>query len=973
MPWFKWRGKAKTSPKPSTQETQSHENTLAVLSGVIAVLDTTKDLVPIDIAKGVLSTLSSILTTVKNTMQNKDDFGEVIDRCRKMGSFIERTTCGKSEGDIDPTLVRALSELNSFLGGIENTVKKKEQRKLHYRLISASVDRESIANFKEQLDSFLQMWDLELAVHADMTLSKVDGKIDKVDMKIERILRGTMEMKIDEPDREPPPGRPPMFFGRDDLVRDAVESLNLQHVVLVGPGGIGKSTIAKAILNEDSIIAKFHDRRFFVRFDNIDASQITFDIFIRRIADVLGVKSARLSTIKTHLAASDVLIVLDNAETFQDAVSGAGSIAEAIDDFGALPSVRVVLTTRNRRVSTNLRRTIIEVPALDPGAARETFTQIYGTDGSPATINKLLKDLDFHPLSINLLAHIATENQWTLERLTSEWEKKQTQLLEVGDGKFQSLSITIELSLESSSIKQLRNNARRVLQVLAFLPQGISETNMESLFPTIPNIRSIVDALCRLSLMYRKVEAYTMLSPIRIHISNAHQVRDTLTLDLIHVRHHYHAQLYDGGTWITTEDANVERLIAHDFFEATAEDISFIYQACSRFLRLLMQHKPRPTSLRTAILGKTESTPRLVDQNEFSYWKAWTIYHLGGLAAALSDDREAADLFTNAKYLFAHDQNHEMSAYCLERVATQYSSLGIVSAAEQTFQEALNLRREHHILSPDDEARINLRLSDAMVREGRLQEALTLLTSAREYFDSTGDAGDIGWAMGCQGEAEWHSGDYAAARQHFETRFSLATRTNDNFHHLWSLTQLARAEARDGNYMEARKLLEEAFTLASEGDDVNHTCDVLWQQAALASDRGDFDRARDILTRAFGEMATHEWQSAEIIAMTNDCSARNELFAGDFAKAKELFLGVVNSCDELSDFELQTRSSRALGEIALLEGDTAGARQWFTKTKSLCDDTGRHPDCLYIGNPHTQLKEEHNGWKLFLKERLPSA
>ncbi|KAH7918020.1 hypothetical protein BV22DRAFT_920482 [Leucogyrophana mollusca] len=334
MPGFEWRGKAKTSPKSSMQETQSHENTLAVLSGVIAVLDTTKDLVPIDIAKGVLSTLSSILTTVKNTMQNKDDFVEVIGRCRKMSSFIERTTCGKSEGDIDPSLVRALGELHSFLSGIENTMKKKEQRKLHYRLMSASVDRESIANFKEQLDSFLQMWDLELAVHANMILSKVDEKIDKVGMGIEQILRGTVEMKLDEPDHEPPPGRPSMFFGRDDLVRDAVESLSFQHVVLVGPGGIGKSTIAKAILNEDSIVAKFQDFRFFVRFDNIDASQITLDTFIQRIADVLGVKSARLSAIKTSLAANNVLIVLDNAETFQDATSGSDRIAEAIDELG---------------------------------------------------------------------------------------------------------------------------------------------------------------------------------------------------------------------------------------------------------------------------------------------------------------------------------------------------------------------------------------------------------------------------------------------------------------------------------------------------------------------------------------------------------------------------------------------------------------------------------------------------------------
>ncbi|KAH7922666.1 hypothetical protein BV22DRAFT_1048747 [Leucogyrophana mollusca] len=953
MPRPNWWGKGITSSKLSTSESKSRDSTIATLSNVIGFLDTTKDLVPLDVAKGVLSTLSSILTTVKNTMQNKDDFTEVLDRCEKIANSIKRSTYGKSKSDIDPILVRALDELKSSIDGIDKTVKVKEQRALRYRVFSASVDRESIAKWKEQLDSFLRICDHELIVHIDMEIGNIG-----------RTLKG-MDMKPGEPDHEPPPAPPPMFFGRGDLVRDAVESLRLWHVVLVGPGGIGKSSIAKAILNEDSIIAEFQGRRFFVRFDNVDASQITFDTFIGHIADVLGVKSARLSAIRTYLAASNVLIVLDNAETFQDAVSGSDRIAEAIDELGALPSVRIILTTRNRRVSTNLYRIVIDVPALDPVAAREMFTRIYRTDGSPAMIDKLLSALDFHPLSINLLAHVAAENQWALDRLRSEWEKKQTDLLEVGGGKLQSLSVTIELSLASSSIKQLGNDARHVMQVAAFLPQGINEKNLEHLFPTIGDIRCIIDALCRLSLIYRKAEAYTMLSPIRIHISNTYQARDTLPLDLTHVRNHYHAQLNDYGPWIATEDANVERLIAHDLSRSTTKEIDSTYHACAQFLYILMLHKPRPTSLRTTILGEPERTLRLVDEE--------CVFYLGRLAAALHDDREAINLFTTAKHLFGHHRKHKMTTRCLEELAKEYLVLGNVSAAEETLQEFLNLRREHHILSPDDEARINVRLGNAVMRKGRLQEALMLFTSTREYFDSTGNIGGVVWAVGCQGEAEWHSENYAAARQHFETRFALATHTNDNLGHLWSLTQLARAEARDGHHKKAHELLEEAFALASEGNDVHHTCDVLWEQAALASDRGDFDHARDILMRAFGEMATHGWQSADTTAMTNDCSARNELFAGDYEKARELFLGVVSLSDELSDFELQTRSSRALGEIALLEGDIAGARKWFTKTKSLCDETGRHPDFLYIGNEHAQLKEEHHGWKLFLEGRLPSA
>ncbi|KAH7917694.1 hypothetical protein BV22DRAFT_1135200, partial [Leucogyrophana mollusca] len=297
---------------------------MVTLTNAIGALDLAKDLVPLEVAKGVLSTLSSILTIVKNTMQNKDDFAEIASRCNKIAKSIERSTRGKLETEIDPTVTQALNELQSFVDDIEKTVKTKEHCAVTSRAFSASMDRESIAKWKEQLDCFLRMCDHELIVDTRMEISD-----------IARALKRGAEVQF-ESECEPPPPRPSMLFGRDDLVRDVVESLNTQHVVLVGPGGIGKSSIAKAILNEDAIVARFKDRRFFVRFDDINASQVTHGAFIGRIAGALGLRSSLLSSIKASMAASPTFLVLDNAETFQDAASDADSyrIAEAIDELG---------------------------------------------------------------------------------------------------------------------------------------------------------------------------------------------------------------------------------------------------------------------------------------------------------------------------------------------------------------------------------------------------------------------------------------------------------------------------------------------------------------------------------------------------------------------------------------------------------------------------------------------------------------
>ncbi|KAH7920115.1 hypothetical protein BV22DRAFT_1098718 [Leucogyrophana mollusca] len=955
---------------------------MVALTNAIGALDLAKDLVPVEVAKGVLSTLSSILTVVKNTMQNKDDFAEIVSRCNNIAESIKGSTQGKLESEIDPTVTQALSELQRFVDDIEKTVKAKEHRAVSNRAFSASMDRDSIAKWKEQLDYFLRMCDHKLIV---------DMRMEIGDMA--RTPKRGAEVQF-ESNCEPPPPKPSIFFGRDALVRDAVESLKTQHVVLVGPGGIGKSSIAKAILNEDTVVARFGDQRFFVRFDDINASQVTHNTFIGRLAAALGVKSNLLSSIKRSLGTSEAFLVLDNAETFQDAASDDDSsrIAEIIDELGSLPSVTMMITTRNRRVSTNLRYATIDVPVLEASAARQAFTEIYPVDGSQAIVDRLLSALDFHALSINLLAHVARENQWTLEELMRSWGQEQTHLLHIGNGKLRSLSATIELSLTSSSITKLGNDARHVMQVAAFLPQGINESALRDLFPAITNICSIVDTLCRLSLMYRKSDAYTMLSPIRIHISGIHQGMDIASVDLTHVRRYYYTQLADvtdeddGGAWIGTEDANLERLLAHDLSQTTREDMAVICRACYHFIDQLILHKLRPISLRSVILGLPDGN-RPTKLSRFlkavrlpspgqppSYGKAHCVLVLGSLADTLVNVTEAIELYAAAKRLFLLDQDHDMAAWCLQQIASQYTYLGKVADAERTLQEALTMRRKYRVLSPFDEAAINLHLGNALMCRGRLQEALVLLASAREYFECGGDGeSGLSWAMSSQGEVELISGNCLAARHHFEARLSLHTRMDDDVGRSKSLVHLSTVEVAEGNAAEAHKLLQEAFMLSTGGKNTHEACVALRYRAALASDEGDFNFARDLLRRVHAELATFGGQSDVAIPITTYSSARNELFARDYQTARDLFSSAVEYSHEQSIILFQAQSTRALGEISLLENDITGAEVWFAKTKILCDDMGIHPDFLYIRTGVCKLKESHRGWKLFLEGRLRSS
>ena len=418
---------------------------------------------------------------------------------------------------------------------------------------------------------------------------------------------------IISPTRSVPPGElppPPLgtCFGRDELVEEIVSlAEDLKPIALIGAGGIGKTSIALTVLHHDRIRDRFGDNRRFIRCDQFPASRAHF---LARLSKVIGAgieNPEDLVPLRPFLTSNEVFIILDNAESILDPQGAkAQEIHAVVDELCRFKTISVCITSRITIIPRHCKRPVVSTLSME--AARHIFHSIHGDGERSDTIGNLLQRLDFHALSITLLATTASYNMWDYNRLAEEWDAQRVQVLRTDTN--ESLAATLELSLSSPTFRNLGPDARDLLGVVAFFPSGVDEKNLDWLFPTIPDRKNVFDKFCVLSLTYRSNGFITMLAPIRDHLRPQDPKSSPI---LCATKNHYFTRLsvdldpdqpgFEEGRWIKLEDVNVEHLL--DVFIPIDTDTDRVWDARIYFMRHLYWHKPRQTVLRT----KIESLP----------------------------------------------------------------------------------------------------------------------------------------------------------------------------------------------------------------------------------------------------------------------------------------------------------------------------------------------------------------------------
>ncbi|KAJ7131148.1 hypothetical protein C8R44DRAFT_731413 [Mycena epipterygia] len=489
------------------------KDVLAGLTPVVTLLNEITDAFGTPFMRAISSTTLSLMTSVQNVKRNKDECIQFMENIHGiLYAIINLHLTSETARSLSPEILDCVGEFKITLHKIHtfiesqqdgnkikyffrqnemNTLRKDCQAGLEDALNMFTVDTSFIIanNLVEMHKKTQEMQQELLELVGNLSDESTSDRSSSKTMSYEnQIYQSTTNMTNSSNSFSLLPAQPKIFHGRQSELEDIVSSLmqHSAHIAILGAGGIGKTSLARAVLHHPDVATKY-EHRFFIAADSaatsIELAALT--------GSHLGLKPGQDLTkvVVQFLSKSPpCLLVLDNLETPWEPLDSLGKVEEFLSLLTGIPHLALI-----------------------------TFIEIADDFHDPMNINQLLQLTDNMPLAVDLIAHLVDYEGCS--NVLARWKTEKTSLLSTGYDKQSSLDASIIISLGSP---RMTPGAKDLLSLLSILPDGLSDAELVQSNIPIQDLLGCRTTLLRTSLAYSDdQQRLKSLVPIREYIQSS--------------------------------------------------------------------------------------------------------------------------------------------------------------------------------------------------------------------------------------------------------------------------------------------------------------------------------------------------------------------------------------------------------------------------------------------------------------------
>ncbi|KAJ7464004.1 hypothetical protein FB451DRAFT_1179844 [Mycena latifolia] len=848
------------------------------LSGVVTTLEFFSASLKAPFLEPISNIMSSLLNAVQTVKRNQDDCTNMLEKILELlYAIIHVHIKSDTGGELPPIMLNHLGKFTAqvTLHKIHTYVEAQQEKSKVKQFFHQGETRTLLKDCQMGLDHALKAFKAILRDIADMqkqaqkTHEEVmevisalsNGDTSDTGSTISRVLSSSQNSSNS---LSLLPSEPKIFHGRKDEVSAIIQTFNktTPRIAILGPGGIGKTSLARAILHHPEICAQYDQHRVFVA---CDTAYSTIQL-AGLIGAHLGLKQGTdLTQAVIHYFASSPpsLLILDNLETLWEARESRAEVEKFLALLADVDHLGLIITMRGAERPANVRWTRPFLEPLKPltqDAARQTFIDIADDHHTFEEIDKILFLVDNMPLAIDLIAHLVDDEG--LASVLDRWEKERTSLLSEGYNRHSNLDLSISLSLESPRMLALPE-AQELLSLLSILPDGLSDTELVQSNLPINNVLACKAKLLCMSLGYiDDQQRLKALVPVREYIQRAHPPTAHIMRPLCQ---HFH-----------------ELLEVYETYYGTVSNSGTVARIASNLANI---HN-------ILVKGLTPDNPDLVN----TIYCACYFDHFSYLAG--HGFSQVIDLIPN---VLPHPRSYRLEVYFDLCLLSGYKYRPIANA-QHIMDQALESFT--YFDDPDLKCRCYDILSGYLDQNSNeISRAVHFAETGLSLSISTGNIRQQSGLLGALASIKWKTGDYSAGREHAYESQRLAKIVGNPYKEAWALRVESMCWDALGNYKHSISLLRRAQDLlrlcGMSGGSLDDQ--IMNSKAEVHLLKSEYLEARKIQTQIIHHCTTAENPYEHAMALLNIALIDVEIgglsyeLHKNLATAHQLFTSMVDS------------------------------------------------------------------------------